>query len=200
MFPDLGPKKGFLFWFQVLISRRKIKYMQKKLIEFNMAQRDKKDLDFQAGDVVRVHRKIKEGEKERTQVFEGMIIAVKGGQSSSPIMTVRKVSAGVGVELILPMYSPMVEKIELVKRAKVRRAKLYYVREKTAKSLRFKYTDAKDIKRKEKEEEMKSEIVKEEVKEEEKGTEELGEVKEVEETKGIEESSSAEAPADKENK
>lgn len=189
-----------MFWFQVLISRRKIKYMQKKLIEFNMAQRDKKDLDFQAGDVVRVHRKIKEGEKERTQVFEGMIIAVKGGQSSSPIMTVRKVSAGVGVELILPMYSPMVEKIELVKRAKVRRAKLYYVREKTAKSLRFKYTDAKDIKRKEKEEEMKSEIVKEEVKEEEKGTEELGEVKEVEETKGIEESSSAEAPADKENK
>ncbi|HBO16665.1 MAG: 50S ribosomal protein L19 [Candidatus Moranbacteria bacterium GW2011_GWE2_35_2-] len=155
--------------------------MQKKLIEFNMAQRGKTIPDLQTGDVVRVYRKIKEGEKERIQVFEGMIIAIKGGQSSSPVMTVRKVSVGVGVELILPMYSPMVEKIELVKRAKVRRSKLYYVREKTAKSLRFKYTDVKDIKTS-KQEEMKNEVVEEKIEEEVK-TEEIKEVPKKEDKK-----------------
>lgn len=174
--------------------------MQKKLIEFNMAQRGKTIPDLQTGDVVRVYRKIKEGEKERTQVFEGMIIAIKGGQSSSPVMTVRKVSAGVGVELILPMYSPMVEKIELVKRAKVRRAKLYYVREKTAKSLRFKYTDAAKIEAKKEEEVAPAEEEKVEEVAPAQNIENKEEVKAVEETKGIEESSSAEAPADKENK
>jgi len=115
--------------------------MRKKLIEFNLSQRNKKIPELRAGDVVKIHRKIKEGKKERIQVFEGIIIAVKGRQSSSPMITVRKVSYGVGVELILPIYSPAIEKIELVKRAKVRRAKLYYIREKSAKSLRLKYKD-----------------------------------------------------------
>jgi large subunit ribosomal protein L19 len=115
--------------------------MKKKIIEFNSSQRNKKVPELRAGDVVKIHRKIKEGNKERIQVFEGIIIAIKGKQSSSPMITVRKVSLGVGVELILPVHSPQIEKIELVKRAKVRRAKLYYIRDKSTKSLRMKYKD-----------------------------------------------------------
>jgi len=115
--------------------------MQKKVIEFNQAMRTKQMPEFNAGDVVKVYRKIKEGEKERVQMFEGLVIAVKGGQSSSPTITVRKVSNGVGVELVIPIYSPNIEKIEQVKTAKVRRAKLYYLRGLTAKKSRMKYTD-----------------------------------------------------------
>ncbi len=113
--------------------------MQKEIIEFNKALRGDKKMDFQAGDVVKVYRKIKEGDKERIQLFEGIILAVKGRQSSSPTITVRKVSGGIGVELVLPILSPNIEKIELVKRAKVRRSKLYYLRELTAKKSRLKY-------------------------------------------------------------
>lgn len=119
--------------------------MRKEVIEFNKTQR-KSTIDFHAGDVVKVYRKIKEGEKERIQIFEGMIIAIKGRQSSSPMITVRKVSNGVGVEIVVPIFSPSIEKIDLVKRAKVRHAKLYYVRDKATKSLRFKYTDVSQIK------------------------------------------------------
>lgn len=115
--------------------------MKKKLIEFNLSQRNKKVPDLRSGDIIKVTRKIKEGSKEISQTFEGIIIAIKGRQSSSPMMTVRKVSHGVGVELILPIYSPNISKIVLVKRAKVRRAKLYYIREKSAKSLKMKYKD-----------------------------------------------------------
>jgi len=115
--------------------------MRKEIIEFNKSQRGSKKMDFQAGDVVKVHLKIKEGGKERIQIFEGLVIAVKGRQSSSPTITVRKVSHGVGVEMIVPVLSPNVSKIELVKKAKVRRAKLYYVRELTTKQSRMKYKD-----------------------------------------------------------
>ncbi len=115
--------------------------MNKKLIDFNLAQRTKKMPDFQAGDVVKVYRKIKEGEKERIQIFEGLVIAIKGKQSSSPMITVRKVSEGVGVELVLPIYSKGIEKIELVKKAGVRRSKLYYLRGLTVKKSRMKYKD-----------------------------------------------------------
>ena len=116
--------------------------MEKKIIEFNNSQRQGKYMpDLRSGDVVKVFLKIKEGEKERTQIFEGLIIAIKGGQSSSPTITVRKTSNDVGVELILPIYSKNIEKIELVKRAKVRRAKLYYVRTLTKKQSRMKYKD-----------------------------------------------------------
>lgn len=121
-----------------------LRIMRSEVIEFNKTQR-KGSFDLHAGDVVRVHRKIKEGDKERIQVFEGMIIAVKGGQSSSPTITVRKVSNGVGVEIVVPVFSPNIERIELVKRAKVRKSKLYYIREKAAKALRFKFTDASEI-------------------------------------------------------
>lgn len=118
-------------------------FMQKKVVEFNLKQRSKKFPDLRAGDVVKVHRKIAEKDKEIAQVFEGMIIGIKGKQSSSPMMTVRKISHGVGVELILPLYSPLVDKIEVIKRAKIRRAKLYYLRETSLKSTKMKYTDAK---------------------------------------------------------
>ena len=129
--------------------------MKNTLTEFNLAQRSKKIPKMQSGDIVKVYRKIKEGAKERTQMFEGIIIAIKGGQSSSPMITVRKVSNGIGVELVLPVYSPVIEKIELVKRAKVRRAKLYYIRKKSAKSLRLKYKDLVDFTKKEEGEEIK---------------------------------------------
>ena len=115
--------------------------MNKKLIDFNLAQRTKKMPDFQAGDVVKVYRKIKEGEKERIQIFEGLVIAIKGKQSSSPMITVRKVSEGVGVDLVLPIYSKGIDKIELDKKAGVRRSKLYYLRGLTVKKSRMKYKD-----------------------------------------------------------
>lgn len=116
--------------------------MNNKLLDFNLSQRaSKKTPDLKTGDIVKVYRKIKEGTKERIQVFEGIIIAKKGGQSSSPMITVRKVSGGVGVELVLPIFSPSIDKIEVVKKAKVRRSKLYYIRDKSAKSLRLKYKD-----------------------------------------------------------
>jgi len=134
--------------------------MEKKIIEFNKTQRALKDtLEFHSGDVVKVFLRIKEGAKERTQIFEGLIIAVKGGQSSSPTITVRKVTHDVGVEMIVPVGSKNVEKIELVKRAKVRRAKLYYVRTLTTKQSRMKYKDIKDVNKKDK---PKAEAVKEE--------------------------------------
>ncbi|NTU66317.1 MAG: 50S ribosomal protein L19 [Candidatus Moranbacteria bacterium] len=134
--------------------------MDKKIIEFNKTERGDKKMDFQAGDVVKVSLRIKEGGKERIQNFEGLVIAVKGGQSSSPKITVRKVSNGVGVEMIIPILSKNVEKIELIKRAKVRRAKLYYVRGLTTKQSRMKYkdlskyaaTEEEEVKEEEKEE------------------------------------------------
>jgi large subunit ribosomal protein L19 len=115
--------------------------MNNKLLDFNKDQKASKMPVFRAGDVVKVFRKIIEGGKERTQVFEGMVIAVKGNQSSSAMITVRKVSNGVGVEIIVPIQSPNIEKIELVKRAKVRQGKLYFIRERSAKSLKMKYKD-----------------------------------------------------------
>lgn len=89
------------------------------------------------GDTVKVHMKIVEGEKERIQVIEGVAIKMRGG-GARKTLTVRKISFGVGVERIFPMHSPQVEKIEIVKRAKVRRAKLYYLRELRGKAARLK--------------------------------------------------------------
>jgi large subunit ribosomal protein L19 len=119
--------------------------MKNQIVEFNKVQRKKNMPQLEAGDVVKIHRKIKEGEKERIQIFEGIIIAIKGKQSSSPMITVRKVSEGVGVELILPVFSNNIEKIEIVKRGKIRRSKLYYLRGVTAKKSRMKYKDLSEF-------------------------------------------------------
>lgn len=102
-----------------------------KVQKFNTSVRASvKRPDLKAGDIVKIHRKIKEGEKERIQVFEGIVIGVKGKQSSSPMATIRRVAFGTGVEINVPVYSPAISKIEILKQAKVRRAKLYYLRKK----------------------------------------------------------------------
>jgi len=88
------------------------------------------------GETVRVHVKVVEGEKERTQIFEGIVIGLSG-TGSRAMFTVRKVSYGVGVERIFPLHSPRVEKVEVVARGKVRRAKLYYLRERSGKAARL---------------------------------------------------------------
>lgn len=92
--------------------------------------------DIRAGDTIRLFQKIKEGDKERLQPFEGLVIAKKHGQGETATITVRKVAAGIGVERVFPLHSPTIEKIEILKRSKVRRAKLYYIREKAAKEVR----------------------------------------------------------------
>ncbi|NLT11527.1 MAG: 50S ribosomal protein L19 [Clostridiaceae bacterium] len=88
------------------------------------------------GDYVKVHLKIKEGNRERIQIFEGYVIARKGG-GLTETMTVRRVSYGVGVERILPVHSPKIDRIEIVRKGKVRRAKLYYLRDRVGKSAKI---------------------------------------------------------------
>lgn len=97
---------------------------------------ERKKIDIKSGDTVRVWQKIKEGDKTRLQAFEGMVLAVKHGKENGGTFTVRKVIDEVGVERIFPLYSPVINSIEVLKRAKVRRSKLYYIREKAAKELR----------------------------------------------------------------
>lgn len=92
--------------------------------------------DFRPGDTVKVHMKVMEGDSERIQVFEGTVIS-KRGRADSQTFTVRKVSFGVGVERTFPLVSPHIEKIELVRTGKVRRARLYYLRGLTGKSARL---------------------------------------------------------------
>ena len=95
-------------------------------------------LDFNSGDTIRVWQRIKEGDKSRLQAFEGLVIARKHGREPGATFTMRKVSGGIGVERIFPLYSPTIEKIEIVSHSKVRRAKLYYIRDKAAKEIRKK--------------------------------------------------------------
>lgn len=96
----------------------------------------RKNLDIRAGDTVRVWQRIKEKDKFRLQAFEGMILARKHGTEAGATFTVRKVMDGVGVERIFPLYSPMIDSVEVIRRAKVRRSKLYFIREKAAKEIR----------------------------------------------------------------
>lgn len=105
-----------------------------KISNLNTAERKK--LNLRAGDTVKVWQKIKEKDKTRLQAFDGLVLAVKHGSEAGATFTVRKVASGVGVEKIFPLYSPMIDKIELVKRSRVRRAKLYHVRDKAAKEVR----------------------------------------------------------------
>lgn len=101
---------------------------QQIISQFDAAQLKKNVPELRSGMTVRVHQKLKEGEKERIQVFEGMIIKIGHGASVSKTFTVRKVVSGIGVEKTFPLHSPNVERIEIVKKSKVRRAKLYYLR------------------------------------------------------------------------
>jgi len=94
--------------------------------------------DIRPGDTIRVHQRIKEGEKERIQIFEGVVLAKKHGKGISGTVTVRKISLGVGVERIFPIHAPFIQKIEVAKRAKVRKAKLYYLRDAKGKKARLK--------------------------------------------------------------
>ena len=99
----------------------------------------KKELpDIKPGDTVKVYQKIKEKDKERLQAFEGVVLARKHGRGISATITVRRIVSGVGVEKIFPIHSPIIEKIEILKRSKVRRAKLYYLRGLSRKAARIK--------------------------------------------------------------
>ena len=93
--------------------------------------------DFRTGDTVRVNWKVKEGEKERIQVYQGVVIGIKGGGIRTSF-TVRKLSNGVGVERVFPLHSPSIDKLEVVRSGKVRRAKLYFLRAKLGKKGRLK--------------------------------------------------------------
>ena len=101
----------------------------------------KRDFTFRSGDTVKVHVRIKEGEKERIQIFQGVVIAMNRGGSRASF-TVRKLSYGTGVERIFPLHSPNLEKIEVVSSGKVRRAKLFYLRGLKGKAARLKERDA----------------------------------------------------------
>jgi large subunit ribosomal protein L19 len=97
----------------------------------------KKELPaLRPGETVRVHVKVVEGEKERTQIFEGTVIGLSGG-SNRATFRVRKISYGVGVERVFPLHSPRIDKIEILSRGKVRRAKLYYLRQRSGKAARL---------------------------------------------------------------
>ncbi|MCD5382097.1 MAG: 50S ribosomal protein L19, partial [Candidatus Pacebacteria bacterium] len=97
---------------------------------------DRKNLGVKAGDTVRVHQKIQDKGKTRIQVFEGLVLARKHGNEAGATFTVRKVVDGIGVEKVFPLYSPLIDKIEITRRSKVRRSKLYYIREKVAREIK----------------------------------------------------------------
>ncbi|OHA45969.1 MAG: 50S ribosomal protein L19 [Candidatus Terrybacteria bacterium RIFCSPLOWO2_01_FULL_44_24] len=110
--------------------------MNKTIEKFNKTHEAKKIPDVRSGDTVRVVQMIKEGDKQRPQAFEGLVIALKHGRGINGMMTVRKISFGVGVERIFPLHAPTLERIEVLRRAKVRRAKLFFVRGKSGRKAR----------------------------------------------------------------
>jgi len=103
----------------------------------NEAQKKAKVVDVRSGDTVRVHQKIKEGAKERIQIFEGVVIRIDRNKSHTSRITVRKITSGIGVEKSFMVHSPLVEKIQIVRRAKVRRNFLSYLRDRSGKSARL---------------------------------------------------------------
>ncbi len=99
--------------------------------------------ELKPGQIIRVHQTIKEGDKSRTQIFEGIVIALKGGHGMNGTFTVRKVSDGIAVERIFPQHSPLLSKIEVVRTTAVRQAKLYYLRKVNARQPREKKAEKK---------------------------------------------------------
>ena len=120
---------------------------------------ERKKLDIRSGDTVRVWQKIQEKGKTRLQAFEGLVLARKHGSEAGATFIVRKVTSGVGVEKIFPLYSPVIDKIEVIKRSKVRRAKLYHIRDKVAKEIRRQMRKVKALPDNNFEEEVKEEEV-----------------------------------------
>ena len=108
----------------------KLKQLEKEMMRLDLPE-------FAPGDTVKVHVKIKEGEKERIQVFQGVVISKRKGTTNATF-TVRKVSYGVGVERVFPTHSPIIDKVEVVTRGRVRRAKIYYLRKLRGKAARIK--------------------------------------------------------------
>jgi len=108
----------------------KIKQIEREMMRLDLP-------DFAAGDTVTVHVKIREGEKERIQAFQGVVISKRKG-STDATFTVRKISYGIGVERIFPLHSPIIDSIEIVSRGRVRRAKIYYLRKLRGKAARIK--------------------------------------------------------------
>jgi large subunit ribosomal protein L19 len=106
-------------------------------------QNARKNMMFSAGDTIKVWSKIEDKGKYRLQAFEGMVLARKHGTNMGATFTVRKVSNSVGVERVFPLFSPLIDKIEIIRRARARRSKLYYVREKAVKEIRRKMKSAK---------------------------------------------------------
>ena len=118
-------------------SRDTVLRRMNKVIVSTVDMEARKKMDMRPGDTVRVWQKIEESKgKFRLQAFEGLLLARKHGTEAGATFTVRRVSGGVGVEKIYPLYTPMIDKIEIIKRARVRRAKLYYIREKVAREAR----------------------------------------------------------------
>ena len=111
--------------------------MNSKVKEIEQGTLRKEKLEFSVGDSVKVHNLIREGEKERVQIYEGVVLKRQGG-GNRETFTVRKLASGVGVEKTFPMHSPMIEKIEVIRKGDVRRAKLNYMRERTGKASRVK--------------------------------------------------------------
>jgi large subunit ribosomal protein L19 len=108
----------------------KLKQLEREMIRLDLPE-------FAPGDTVKVHVKIKEGEKERIQVFQGVVISKRNGTTNATFI-VRKVSYGVGVERVFPTHSPIIDKVEVVTRGRVRRAKIYYLRKLRGKAARIK--------------------------------------------------------------
>lgn len=130
-----------------------------------VAQDERTKLGIRPGDTVRVHQKVVEKGKTRLQVFEGLVLAVKHGTEAGATFTVRATMSGIGVEKIFPLYSPVIDKIEITRRSKVRRAKLYFIREKVAREVRRQLRNMRmvnlsttDFKEEEKPEEIADEV------------------------------------------
>lgn len=128
---------------QLIVNYKGMNITNTQFIPAALAAR--KEMDIRTGDTVRVHVKIVEKGKTRTQMFEGLVIAKKHGTEAGATFTVRKISHGVGVERIFPLYSPSIDKIEVIRRAKVRRSKLYFIREKVTKAIRRKMRNFTDF-------------------------------------------------------
>lgn len=157
----------------------------------------KKIPEVRTGYTVRVHQKIKEGGKERVQAFEGLVIKMGHGEGAEKTITVRKIVQGIGVEKVFPIHSPNITKIEVKKKAKVRRSKLYYMRQRSGKSARLQERHVTDAERAEEEAKMEA-FIQEAVKAEEKRKKEEEEVKAKEEGETAE--ASPDQPSDKPEK